>query len=62
MWRSDGPEASACRWMATGIVGLRYFIRGSISRQKCLWFLSVAVLLWCVEPGLVVSCSQRWDD
>jgi hypothetical protein len=42
MCRSEGPSGSLCREMEIGMVGLRYFIRGSISRQNFLVGFSVS--------------------
>jgi hypothetical protein len=48
MWRSEGPSGSLWRAMEMGTEGLRYFMRGSISRQKALE-VSVSGLVVCLD-------------
>src|SRR5690349_2895414 len=44
-WRSEGPSGVLWRLIAMGIEGLRYFMRGSISRQNFLGEVVLAVAL-----------------
>jgi hypothetical protein len=58
MCSNDGPSGSWCRAMVMGIEGLRYFIRGSISRQNFLGGWLGLLFFWC-RWGFLVRGS-RW--
>lgn len=44
-WRREGPSGVLWRLISMGIEGLRYFMRGSISRQNFLRELVLAIVL-----------------
>jgi hypothetical protein len=58
MFSSAGPFGSECRVIDIGIDGLRYFIRGSISRQNFLSAASSALSLYA-SGLLILRCACR---
>lgn len=56
MWRRAGPSAELWREISMGMLGLRYFIRGSISRQN---FLGLDVSIWFYRVRWLVVCPDN---
>jgi hypothetical protein len=66
MWSSEGPSGFVWRATSMGMLGLRYFILGSISRQNLLCrienisFASQVFLLVAASCSLSLFLSLQW--